>query len=139
MVYTGNKFGTKGTKYTKHNQPVIARLIPRLIVGDDCWDWLGSIDANGYARLWFDNTWLYAHRVVWELLKGPIPEGMDLDHECHNLAAHAGLCGATGCLHRRCSNPSHLVVKTRRGNLLASPLTEASRLLGGSEKVGDCG
>lgn len=42
-----------------------------------------------------------AHRVVWRLLRGPIPEGMVLDHMCRN---------------RACVNPAHLRVFTRQQN-----------------------
>lgn len=118
---------TKGTKYGKHNQPIIARLIPRIIIDDGCWDWLGTIDENGYGRFWYEGEWLYAHREVWRLIKGSIPDGDDVDHECHNEAAHAGLCTPMDeCLHRRCTNLTHLATKPRRANLLASPFTEAT-------------
>lgn len=61
---------------------------------------------------------LKAHRVVYELLVGPIPDGLELDHTCHN---GTGCPGGHTCPHRACVNPAHLepvpgVVNQRRGN-----------------------
>lgn len=42
-----------------------------------------------------------AHRVAYELAVGPIPDGMEIDHSCRN---------------RRCVNPSHLRIATRKQN-----------------------
>lgn len=44
---------------------------------------------------------LRVHRVVYELLVGPIPEGLQLDHLCRN---------------RVCGNPDHLEPVTNREN-----------------------
>jgi hypothetical protein len=46
---------------------------------------------------------------------GPIPEGMDIDHRCHN-ADPACSRGPT-CVHRLCVNPDHLEPTTRSLNL----------------------
>lgn len=47
-----------------------------------------------------------AHRLAYELLVGPIPDGMTIDHVCHNRSLTCR--GGRGCLHRRCVNPHHL-------------------------------
>lgn len=44
-----------------------------------------------------------AHRLVYELLVGPIPDGLQLDHLCRN---------------RGCVRPDHLEPVTRRTNIL---------------------
>jgi hypothetical protein len=48
------------------------------------------------------DAWQGAHRVAYELFKGPIPAGMDLDHLCRV---------------RCCCNPDHLEPVTRKENL----------------------
>jgi len=59
-----------------------------------------------------------AHRIAYEAFVGPIPEGADVDHECHNIAHSRGECdGGKDCQHRRCCNPWHLVVRERAANL----------------------
>src|SRR5690349_5100392 len=44
-----------------------------------------------------------AHRVAYELLVGAIPDGMTVDHVCHNRSTTC--LGGPSCLHRRCVNP----------------------------------
>lgn len=49
-----------------------------------CWEWTGAVATNGYARLslmpWGKAR--TAHRIAYEVLAGPIPTGLDLDHLC---------------------------------------------------------
>lgn len=76
-------------------------ITDRIEVGD-CWHWIGRLDPDGYGR--FGHRGRPAHRLVWEALVGPIPEGHQLDHLCRNKA---------------CVNPDHLepvlpVVNVRR-------------------------
>ena len=74
-----------------------------------CWEWNtggrpGDIGhGGGYARVWWQGTRGYAHRTVYTILKGPIPEGRQLDHLCRV---------------RHCVNPEHLEPVTQRENLL---------------------
>jgi hypothetical protein len=58
----------------------------------DCWEWTGTV-RSGYGRVHVNGRRRSAHVVVYELLNGPVPEGMQLDHLCRN---------------RLCVNPSHL-------------------------------
>lgn len=61
---------------------------------DECWLWTASTaGAAGYGRLWRNGKAVRAHRLVYELLVGPIPAGLELDHLCRN---------------RPCVNPAHL-------------------------------
>lgn len=64
-----------------------------LIPFHSCWEWMGALNHSGYGRLSVKNRVLRAHRVVYELLRGPIPTGFTLDHLCRN---------------RSCVNPAHL-------------------------------
>ena len=65
-------------------------LAERVDVGD-CWHWKRA-SHKGYGVTWSDGRTRQAHRVVWERLVGPIPDGLELDHMCRN---------------RGCVNPDH--------------------------------
>jgi len=83
-----------------------------------CWEWVGGLDTNGYGRVKVPDTHAAskAHRVAYELLVGPIPGGLVIDHLCRNT---------------RCVNPDHLEPvtsgeNTRRG-LPAMPRPTCAR------------
>lgn len=74
---------------------------------DGCWLWLGAPNADGYGhfrrRLGPGHyRMVRAHRHAYELLVGPIPEGLTLDH----------LCG-----HPLCVRPAHLEPVTNSENV----------------------
>ena len=80
------------------------RIEQKFTRGLGCWEWTAAT-ANGYGYVWSDGRVQPAHRVVYEGLKEPIPDGLHIDHTCHN---------------RRCVNPEHLEPvtcgeNTRRG------------------------
>lgn len=75
-----------------------------------CWLWVGELDRRGgYGALAVPTStpskWrrVKAHRVVFEIMRGPIPEGLVLDHLCrvHN-----------------CVNPDHLEPVTQLVNIM---------------------
>jgi hypothetical protein len=70
-----------------------------------CWIWTGPLNRpGGYGRVAVGGGRMgLAHRVAYELLVGPIPEGKQLDHLCRN---------------RACWNPEHLEVVTGKENTL---------------------
>lgn len=81
-------------------------FMPRIRKEDSgCWTWLGgvnSVSGYGYVSNWPKPS-VVAHRVAYELLVGPIPEGLFIDHLCRN---------------RGCVNPAHLEPVTNRENCL---------------------
>lgn len=73
---------------------------------DGCWLWTGSTNHNGYGKLWVMNadgtrSKVRAHRLSYELHKGPIPKGVLVLHRCDN---------------RTCTNPDHLYLGTHWDN-----------------------
>jgi hypothetical protein len=74
-----------------------------------CWNWTGAISNRSYGSIYFEGRMQKAHRVMWRLERGEVPEGLDLDHLCRN---------------RLCINPAHLEPVTRSENLRRSPLMD---------------
>ena len=70
-----------------------------------CWVWTASLTAQGrYAYFTIGRKKrVYAHRYAYELLVGPIPPGLQIDHLCRNTV---------------CVNPAHLEPVTSRENTL---------------------
>lgn len=85
---------------------------------DACWPWMGWTSKWGYGGfgLSYGNS-VVSHRFAYTDAVGPIPEGLDIDHRCHETDTCAG--GVT-CPHRRCCNPRHLQPATRSENLRRS-------------------
>lgn len=84
----------------------------------DCWMWTKGCVSTGYGLFTITkHDRVLAHRYSWELHNGPIPDGLVVDHECHNNTECAG---GKDCPHRKCVNPDHLALKTNDGNLAAS-------------------
>ena len=40
----------------------------------------GMTRKDGYQRIGMDYKEYYCHRLAWEFVNGPIPDGMDIDH-----------------------------------------------------------
>ena len=90
----------------------------------ECLLYCGKTDRQGYGWIGTRTGAEGAHRVSYEKWHGPIPEGLYLDHDCHNKAALKGEClGGASCIHRRCVNPGHLSPVTASQNFTSSPLT----------------
>ena len=51
----------------------------------DCLVWQAGKNC-GYGRIMVDGRSHLAHRYAWERVNGPIPDGMFIDHICHNRA-----------------------------------------------------
>lgn len=81
-----------------------------------CWEWSANCNDHGYGRFGVKGRMQAAHRVAYEIFVGPIPEGHQIDHTCHNQDAKCA--GGKACRHRRCVNPAHLEAVTKRENLM---------------------
>lgn len=89
------------------------RILEGFDRGEGCWRWKGRTQF-GYGIIWRDGKATKAHRVVYELLVGPIPSGYELDHACHTN--DPGCSGGITCPHRACVRPDHLEPVTPREN-----------------------
>lgn len=72
---------------------------------DECWPWKAVKNNMGYGQTSAGGRHLLAHRVAYELLVGPIPEGLVIDH-----------VRARGCTRTDCVNPAHLEPVTYQVN-----------------------
>ena len=81
----------------------IESILGRVKKTDACWIWTGFCNKEGYGHVSMNGRLEQAHRVVYEALKGPIPDGLVLDHTCRNPS---------------CVNPDHLEPVTQQENVL---------------------
>lgn len=81
-----------------------------------CWRWQKTIN-RGYPYIYWGGRAVLAHRLVYELKLGPIPDGLHLDHTCHSSDPS---CPGGPCVHRSCVNPAHLEPVTKLENTLRS-------------------
>lgn len=82
-----------------------------------CWEWTASRNPEGYGRFGVRHREArLAHRVAWELLVGPIPEGLCLDHLCRN---------------KSCVNPDHLEAVTPAENTRRAGFRKGMRTVAG--------
>lgn len=92
------------------------RLLSKVAVNPvtNCWEWTGYKINSGYGRLWDPKTKKkqLAHRMAYESMIGPIPDGLQLDHLCRN---------------RACINPAHLEPVTKWENTRRSPVHWAAK------------
>lgn len=71
-----------------------------------CWPWKGYINEQGYGRVYALGALRSAHRTAYQKWVGQIPDGMTIDHRCHN---DDPICAAgNNWQHRRCINPAHM-------------------------------
>lgn len=81
----------------------LERIMQRTDRTGSCWLWTRSLNGKGYAEVKVNGRHHPAHRLAYELLVGPIPAGLVLDHLCRV---------------RHCVNPAHLEPVTNRENIL---------------------
>lgn len=92
--------------------PLIDRVMRRveMVTESGCWIFMGYLNHHGYGKVGAPGKYgpvLRTHRVTYEHYRGPVPEGMQLDHLCRV---------------RSCCNPWHLQPVTLRENIERSPI-----------------
>lgn len=73
-----------------------------------CWIWKGcKRDSKGYGDIRVGGAAILTHKAAFEIVYGPVPDGLELDHLCRV---------------RACSNPNHLEAVSHRVNMLRAAL-----------------
>lgn len=99
------------TRPRSKRRPLAERFWEKVDRPDDpsaCWIWVGTRLVSGYGCIRVDARTRRAHQVAYELVNGPIPEGI----------GYHGTCVLHRCDIPLCVNPSHLFLGTQRDNML---------------------
>ncbi|HEY6020211.1 MAG TPA: HNH endonuclease signature motif containing protein [Candidatus Paceibacterota bacterium] len=87
------------------SKPLADRFWDKVDKSGSCWLWIGAVNEHGYGKVSAGGRkgkYKRAHVAAYEMEYGPVPEGLELDHLCHN---------------RRCVRPDHLEAVTRQVNV----------------------
>lgn len=112
-------------RWVKHGDPnyqrptAEERFWSNVVKTETCWLWDGTCLPSGYGRIHVGSSRvsIYAHRYAYELLVGPIPEGLTIDHVkdhgCTSKACVKAIADEFGPAHLE---PVTQRVNNRRGN-----------------------
>ena len=89
---------------SKHLSPPEERFHDKYIPVTEtgCWLWISCCNGDGYALISANGKSMRAHRLSWEMHRGPIPRGLFVLHKCDTP---------------ECVNPDHLFLGTNQDNM----------------------
>lgn len=98
------------------NRNTHEKILAKIAVSDQgyespCWLWTGALTGNKYSRIVINYKSLYGHRYFYTYYKGPVPEGLVIDHLCKI---------------RHCCNPDHLEAVSQKENVARGLLRETN-------------
>ena len=73
------------------------------VMPSGCWEWNRALSTGGYGQCKWGGIVRRSHRLAYEVWRGPLTPGLQLDHLCRN---------------RKCINPYHLEEVTAKVNNL---------------------
>ena len=98
----------RGVRYATDAERILSRIV---VDENGCWLWQGYVSRQGYGQMKVDHRHWKAHRFAYVVWRGPIAEGLEIDHLCRV---------------RRCVNPDHLEPVTHRENVRRGDLSLAN-------------
>jgi hypothetical protein len=104
---------------------VMERFWSKVSKSDGCWEWTGArfqrerTRALSYGMFLLNRRLQPAHRVAWEMINGPIPDGLWVLHHCDNQG---------------CVRPEHLYLGTHADN--TRDAIERHRMVSGEQVPG---
>lgn len=81
---------------------VVKRFWTKVNKSDGCWEWTAATWGKGYGALGIDKHSYSAHRISYQMARGPIPDGLWVLHTCDNP---------------KCVRPDHLWLGTNQDNM----------------------
>lgn len=83
------------------SDPLVRIVLNTKRVGG-CLEWQKTTNEHGYGIIRYRKKNWRAHRLVWTLTRGDVPNGLDVCHKCDNP---------------RCCEPGHLFLGSRTDNM----------------------
>lgn len=80
---------------------IFERLFEKVDKTDECWNWTGYKNKQGYGSIKVNDKMIKTHRLSYELFFGEIPHGLDVLHKCDNPS---------------CLRPDHLFIGDDKAN-----------------------